>query len=316
MPFEINFKANPRYFGRPKGKARIPNLKILTILETILQMEALISGKVDIIRSGCVDPEHVPFLEQTDHIKILSTGTLRVYFLCMDAKGRSGETPFRHKKVRQAINHAINRKGILKNAFYGFGAISDCVTSPLHFGYENDVARYPYDPVKARKLLVEAGYPNGFATDFYAIKNESACEKIMENLEAVGIRVNTKWMMEKWDQLYRKFLAGDIPLAFLTWGSYSIFDAGALMNHFFMADSPACYGTTPEIHNLLKQANASRNREERKKLFSEAQKKAAEKAFWVPICSAEVICAMQKDLRFQPTIDEIDRYFMASWPSN
>ena len=315
-PLEIHFKAYDGYFGGPKGKARIPKLKILTIGETIPQMEALISGKVDLIRSGCVNPEQAPFLKQTDHVKILSAKILRVYFLCMDAKGRSGETPFKDKKVRQAVNHAINREGISKNAFNGFATVSGSVTSPLHFGHENDVAQYPYDPAKARKLLAEAGYPKGFDMDFYAINNESAAETIVADLKAVGIRANAKWMMGKWDQLYKKFLAGEIPLAFLTWGSYSIFDAGALMNHFFMADSSACYGTTPEIHDLLKQASATQNREKRKRLFSKAQKQIAEQAFWAPICSVEVICAMQKGLRFQPAIDEIDRYFTAEWPSN
>ena len=315
-PLEIHFKAYNGYFGGPKGKAHIPKLKILSIGETVPQMEALISGKVDLIRSGCVNPEQAPFLKRSDQVKILSTKSLRVYFLCMDAKGRSGETPFKDKKVRQAVNHAINREGISKNAFNGFAVVSGSVISPLHFGYENHVVQYPYDPAKAGKLLAEAGYPKGFDIDFYAINNESAAESIVEDLKAVGIRVNAKWMMGKWDQMYQKFLAGEIPLAFLTWGSYSIFDAGALMDHFFMADSKACYGTTPEIDRFLKQANNTQDREERKRLFSKAQKQIAEQAFWVPICSVEVICAMQKDLRFQPAMDEIDRYFMASWPSN
>ena len=234
----------------------------------------------------------------------------------MDANGRSGETPLRHQKVRQAINHAIDRKTILKNAFNGFGTISGGITSPLHFGYENHVVQYPYDPTRARKLLAEAGCPNGFAIDFYGIKNESASECIVADLEAVGIQVNMKWMMEKWDRLYQKFLAGEIPMAFLTWGSYSIFDAGALLNNFFMADSHACYGTTPEIDRLLKEANGSQDREKRKKLFSSTQKRISEEAFWAPICSVEVLCAMHKDLQFQPAMDEIDRYFTAFWPSN
>ena len=67
----------------------------------------------------------------------------------------------------------------------------------LHFGYENRVTRYPYDPARARQLLAEAGYPTGFDTDFYAINNESAAESILEDLKAVGIRAKPKWMMGK-----------------------------------------------------------------------------------------------------------------------
>jgi len=311
---EMDFERNPRYFGGPKGMARIPNLKIRIIKETILQVEALVTGEVDLIRSGSVDPEQVMFLKQSDRLKILSTDILRVYFLVMDAQGRSGATPFKDKKVRRAVNHAINREKIVRNAFNGFARSSGSVVSPLQFGYESQVIRYPYDPSRARRLLAEAGYPNGFEVDYYAINNESAAESILKDLRAVGIRANPKWMMEKWDRLYKRFLNGKIPLAFLSWGSYSIFDASALLNHFFMADSPACYGTTPEIDRLLKQAVGSGKPGERAKLLSEAQKHIAEEAFWVPICCVEVVCAMNKDLQFQPAADEIDRYFLASWP--
>ncbi len=311
---EMNFEKNPRYFGGPKGMARIPNLKCRIIKETILQMEALISGEVDLFRSGTVGPEQVPFLKQSDRLKVISTNILRVYFLVMDAQGRSGATFFKDKKVRQAVNYAINREKIVRDAFNGFAHSSGSVVSPLHFGYENQVPRYPYDPSRARQLLTEAGYPNGFEVDYYAINNETAAESILEDLEAVGIRATPKWMMGKWDRLYQEFLKGRIPLAFLTWGSYSIFDASALLNHFFMADSGACYGTTPEINGLLKQANESGKPGERAKLLSKAQQRIAEEAFWVPICSVEVISAMDKNLQFKPAFDEIDRYFLASWP--
>ena len=311
---EMNFEKNADYFGGPKKGATIPKLKIRIIEEIIPQMEALMSGEVDLIRSGCVNPEHVPFLKQAQQVKIVSTDMLRVYFLVMDARGRSGATPFTDKKVREALNHAINRDKIVKNAFNGFAAPLDSVVSPLHFGYEKHVTHYSYDPARARQLLAEAGYPNGFDTLFFGINNESAAESILRDLEAVGIRAKLKWMMGKWDQLYQKFQNGEIPLAFLSWGSYSIFDASALLNHFFMADSRACYGTTPGINRLLRKAMDSRDSETRRDLLARAQKCIAKEAFWAPICSVEVICAMNKDLIFQPAMDEIDRYFLAAWP--
>ena len=310
---EMDFERNPQYFGGSKKTAQIPKLKVRIIKETILQMEALISGEVDLIRSGCVNPEQVPFLKQAG-VKVESTDILRVYFLVMDAQGRSGPNPFMKKKVRQAVNHAINREKIVRNAFNGYAHLEGSVLSSLHFGYEDNVARYTYDPAKARELLTEAGYPDGFEVDYYATNNESAAENILENLHAVGIQATPIWMMGKWDQFYRKFTNGEIPLAFMTWGSYSIFDGGALLNHFFMADSPACYGTTPEINGLLKKAMFSVKPEVRKKLLSKAQKRIADEAFWVPICAVEVICAMDKNLLFQPAADEIDRYYLAVWP--
>ena len=310
---EMDFERNPQYFGGPKKMAQIPKLKVRIIKETILQMEALISGEVDLIRSGCVNPEQVLFMKQAG-VKIESTDILRVYFLVMDARGRSGPNPFMKKKVRQAVNHAVNREKIVRNAFNGYARLEDSMLSSLHFGYEDSVTRYSYDPAKARKLLSEAGYPDGFEIDYYAINNESAAEIILEDLHAVGIRAKPIWMMGKWDQFYTKFTNGEIPLAFMTWGSYSIFDGSALLNHFFMSDSPACYGTTPEIDGLLKKAMFSVKPEVRKKLLSKVQKRISDEAFWVPLCAVQVICAMDRDLLFQPAADEIDRYYLAVWP--
>ncbi len=311
---EMSFEKNNRYFGGPKKTPKISKLKVRIIKENILQMEALISGEVDLIRSGSVNPEQVPFLKQFPQVKLSSTNTLRVYFLVMDALGRSGPNPFMKKRVRLAVNHAIDREKIVKDAFNGYAHFFGSVLSPLHFGYESNVTSYPYDPPKAKKLLAEAGYPNGFDVDYYAVNNESAAENILRDLKAVGIRAKPKWMIGKWDLLYHKFIEGEVPLAFLTWGSYSIFDASALLSHFFSSASRACYGTTPEIDRLLARANVSNRPERRKQLLSEVQKKIADEAFWVPICAVEVLCAMQKDLQYQPAVDEIDRYFLAAWP--
>ncbi len=121
------------------------------------------------------------------------------------------------------------------------------------------------------------------------------------------------WMGGEWNNFYRKFLAGELPLAFLTWGSYSIFDASAILDPFFMKDAPGCYGTTLEIDRMLKEAHKSLDQKERKSFFSQIQKAVAEEAFWAPICNTRSLSVMKKNLNFEPSYDEIDRYFRASW---
>jgi len=227
--------------------------------------------------------------------------------------GRSGVKVFKDKRVRMAVNHAINKEKIVKYAFNNFADIAHSVTSPLHFGHEPDVMQYPYDPAKARRLLAEAGYPNGFTIDFFAAISETASESIARDLEAVGIKTNFKWMGGRWDSYYKMFLMGKTPMAFLTWGSYSIFDASAIMNPFFIMDTEGCYGTTPEVSSMLEEANQTIDQEKRRELFSKAQKIIAEEAFWVPLCTTKAVSIKNKDLNFQPFYDEIDRYFSASW---
>ena len=97
---EILFKANPHYFGGPKGKAGIPNLKVITVPEELLQMEALISGRADLVRSTNFHEEQIPFARQNPDLKVKSVALLRICFLCMDATGRSGVDFFKDKRVR------------------------------------------------------------------------------------------------------------------------------------------------------------------------------------------------------------------------
>jgi len=313
-PQEICFRAYPDYFGKPKGKAQIPLLCAMVIPEEIPQIQALMIGRVDLSRSTNALQKQIPFLLGTTDLKVRSTPSLRTNFVCMDSIGRSGVEFFKDKRVRRAVNHAIDKKQIIQKQYLGFADINWGVTSPLHFGHEPDVQKYPYDPVKSKKLLAEADYPDGFTVDFFcAGVNESACESIAKNLYAVGIKTNMIWMGAEWSEFYKKFLRGQFPLAFLTWGSYSIFDASAILNPFFMNNAPGCYGTTPEIDRILKEANNTLDQENRKAYFSKAQKVIAEEAFWAPLCITRPLSIMKKNLNFEPSYDEIDRYFTATW---
>ena len=312
-PLEIVFKANSNYFGGPKGKAQIPELKIWSIPEEMLRIEGLMAGQVDLLRSGSVSPEQLQFLEQSPNIKTRKTDIIRNYFIIMDALGRSGVDYCKDRRVRRAVNHAVNKKEIIEKVLKGCATINHSVTTPYHFGHEPAVLNYPYDPAKARKLLAEAGYPHGFSIEFYSYRDESATEAIAGCLNAVGIETNIKWMSGKWDILYKKLLAGKVPLAFINWGSYSIFDASAIVNPYFILSNSLCHGSTPKIDSLLRSANNIDSQERRKTLYSKALKIIAQEAFWVPLYYGNSVAAMNKNLKFEPSYDEIDRYFTASW---
>ncbi|MFP4087769.1 MAG: ABC transporter substrate-binding protein [Desulfobacteraceae bacterium] len=309
----INFKANPTYFGGPKGKAKIPVLRARVTAEEMLQIENLINGTADMTRATNFYQQQVLFIQQDSRLKVKSNPSLRTCFLTMDAEGRSGISFFKDRRVRQAVNYAINKENIIQTAFHGLADSLNSATSPLHFGHEPEVMAYPYDPEKARTLLAAAGYPNGFRVDFYSGVCESASEAIVKDLAAVRIQARLHWMGGQWNRFYQKYLRGEMTLAFLTWGSYSIFDASAILNPFFQQAAPGCYGTTDEVDRLLTEADLTMDQAVRKAHFSRAQKIIAQEAFWVPLCNADSVTAMNRRLSFQPAVDEIDRYFSASW---
>ncbi len=311
-PSEIVFEANPDYFGGPKGQAKIPTLKVRIIPEELVRLEALLSGEIDHIRCGSVSPDQIHMLETDPNIKISAADSMGIFFLIMDVEGKSGSPFFRDKRVRKALNHAIDKEALVKKVLNGHASITHSAATPFHFGYTEDVTTYPHDPEKAKALLAEAGYPNGFEVDLYFIRDESVAEEIAEQLKAVGIKANLI-IKRRWRDLYGEIVAGRTPLIFLRTGGYSIFDASAIMNLYFLQKSPRCLGSNKAVNALLKQADAATDPERRRSLLAEAQRLISEEAFWVPLYYGNAVAAMNKDLNFETSYDEIDRYFNASW---
>ena len=81
--------------------------------------------------------------------------------------------PFTNKSVRQAINYAINKTSIVKNLYKGTAIVAKNGMPPFMLGYNDAIVDYPYNPVKARELLTEAGYPNGFNTTLVGDASQS-----------------------------------------------------------------------------------------------------------------------------------------------
>jgi len=309
----LRFEAHSDYFGSPKGKPRIPHLIIRIIPEQIIRIEMLLNGELDLIRSGSIAPEQIQYLERHPDITVRRANILRNFFLLMDARGRSGTDFFKQRKVRRAVNLAINRQHLVTDVLCGYAKVNHGVATPQHFGYEPDIRTYAYDPERAQTLLTEAGYPDGFNVDLYVHRDESVAEALAQDLRAVGIRAEIRWMEGRVDRLIEKIRNGETPFAFFTWGSYSIFDASAILHPWFLQDEPLCHGTTPEIDRLLRRSDRSGSEKERKRLLSRAQQLIAEEAFWAPLYYGNSVAAMRSALDFRPSYDEVDRYFLATW---
>ena len=131
--------------------------------------------------------------------------------------------PFTNKLVRQAINYAINKTSIVENIYKGTAIVAKNGMPPFMLGYNNDIVDYPYDPDKARDLLAEAGYPNGFNTTFwvmpvsrpYMFDPAKIGEAIQGYLEAVNIHVEIYQI--DWSTYLAKTQAGEHPMCLLGW---------------------------------------------------------------------------------------------------
>lgn len=317
-PYQVNdikpgdyvlWDKNDSYFdGGPKGTPEIGHINFRTIKESNTQLAELMTGGLD--WAWDVPKEQALRLEESGQVQVVNEKTLRISYMAFDVDGSSGQEFFTDQKVRAAVAHAINREAIAKELV---GPASEVIHSACHpdqFACTQDVATYDYDPDKAKALLAEAGYPDGFEFDLYGYRQREFTEAVIGDLAAVGIKANLNWLQ------YRSLLGlvqeGKTPINHMTWGSSSIPDVAAITSHFFSgsSDDPA---KDPRTADALARGDTSVDPEERKTAYAEALKLISEELYWLPMFTYAKYYVFSNDLEFTPSSDEIPRLYEARW---
>ena len=145
--------------------AKTKNMRILVVPEAATRVAALSSGQVDIIFN--MAPDDVTPIQAAGHVAAVESSPFAAQmglFTVDFAKKWGGKAPFADRRVRQAVNYAVDKDKIVNQLLKGFAKPAGQPAIPATFGYNPNVKPYPYDPEKAKQLLAEAGYPKGFST--------------------------------------------------------------------------------------------------------------------------------------------------------
>lgn len=153
----------------------------------------LVAGDANIIDG--IGYQAVKLIESKENAKVISIQGINIGYLAMNM---AKFEPFRDKKVRKALNYAINTKVIVEQIYKGLAVQASQLITEGMLGYNEELELYPYDPEKAKKLLEEAGYGDGFEFTLSTFKNPrpynpsptQAAGVVRSNLEKVGITVN------------------------------------------------------------------------------------------------------------------------------
>ncbi|WP_024982896.1 ABC transporter substrate-binding protein [Brevibacillus borstelensis] len=295
---KIVLEANENYF---KGAPKIKKVSFRVIPEVATQIAELQSGGVDIIRM--VPPDMLAQLEGNPQLAVTSTPLLRVYYMAFDTKKK----PFDDARVRQAMNYAVDIDTIVKKVLADKAVRTPAGVNPNHFGFDESIKPYPYDPEKAKSLLKEAGYENGFETEIHYFTpgiGQQITDAVISDLSKVGIKAKAKFYPES-SSFVEKQRAGDLPFRLGHWGSYSVYDADAILQPMF--DSKGVYGkyfNTPQLDALINEARSSVDQDKRKALYSQAQQLIYKEAPWIFLFSPMDNQAYNAKLQFQARADE------------
>lgn len=302
-------EANEDYFDGPKGKPQIGHVDIRTIPDVNTQIAELFSGQLDLIWQ--VPSDQAERMAQMDGFNVSNESTMRVGYLAMDAAGRSGaDNPFTKLEVRQAVNHAINRQELVDQLLQGKSIPVHTACFPSQFGCAQDVTEYDYDPEKARELMAEAGYPDGFTTEFYAYRDREYAEAITSYLNAIGIRTDFK--MLQYSALRDLSMKGEVPISFQTWGSFSVNDASAMVSQYFK-HGELDDARDDQVLADLDIADSSTDPEVRKDHYRTALQRIADQAYWAPMFSYNTNYVTTEEVAYTPTADEVLRFHAMTW---
>ena len=151
----ITLRKNPNYWG---DEPEIDVLTFRTVPDIASRVATLLAGEADIATD--LQPATVQEVENREDLSVVSRPGMRSVFLLFNTKI---DTPVTDRRVRQAINYAVDKDAIIANILDGFGKkLEGQVLSEEYWGYQAALEAYPYDPDKAKELLAEAGYPDGF----------------------------------------------------------------------------------------------------------------------------------------------------------
>ncbi|HEX2229506.1 MAG TPA: ABC transporter substrate-binding protein, partial [Candidatus Binatia bacterium] len=177
-------RRNENYWGQP---AKIEEVIYKSIQEDAARIAALEAGQADIISN--IPPHEVARLKANSRLRVQPVQGLRPIFLVLSPAYK----PLDNVKVRRAITHAIDRDRIIKHILEGNAYPLAGLLGPQVFGYDPAVKALAYDPAKAKQLLSEAGFPNGFEIEYYSPtgrypKDREVALVIVEQLAKVGVK--------------------------------------------------------------------------------------------------------------------------------
>ena len=308
---EYTFVKNEDYtWGSPKGEAQVASMVVREIADTQTQIAELLAGGIDI--TADITADHVDQIGGVPGFTALQAGTMRTGYIGFDAAGRGDFEPTTKLKVRQAMAHAIDREGLVKNLIRGDAGVIHTPCFPTQFGCDvNAAVQYEFDQEKAKALLAEAGYPDGFEIEFYTFRPADWAEAVMGDLAKVGIKA-TLTKMPYFALRDKQRNEGTTPMFLMDWGSYSMNDMSAITSHFFKK-GPDDFALDDDVAGWLEAGDTSVDEAVRKANYAKAIEKITGEVYWLPMFNHVRNYAYNEKLSFIPYQDEIPRFWQYGW---
>lgn len=285
----------------PVGPAKAERVIFKIIPENSSRVAALLAGDVDIATEL---PAHMmKQIESSTNAVVMKVRGTRTFFVSLN----NTKPPFNNPLVRQAANHALDKKLLIARILQGTATPVNGVLSPDAFGFDASLKTYDYSPALAKKLLAQAGFPNGIdvTLDVEGSFAETA-QAIGSLLTKVGIR--TKVVVGEGTVLKSKWLTdknktGDMWMT--SWGNGSLDPEDIFAPTLRTNDRGNSAGySSGVVDGLLSAASTETDAAKRADMFVKAQKQVNADAPWIFLWVPEDVYGVSKRLKgWQPSAD-------------
>jgi len=292
----IRYQAHPDYWD---GVAKIDKLVFAITPDNAVRYAKLKAGECHVMPYP--NPADIKAMGKDPAIKLMEQEGLNVGYLAFNTEKK----PFTDKRVRQALNIAINKKAIIDAVFLGAGKAAKNPIPPTIWSYNEATKDYPYDPGRAKKMLADAGFPNGFETDIWAMPvqrpyNPNArrmAEIIQADWAKVGVKA--KIVTFEWGEYLKRSKQGEHQTILLGWTG----DNGDPDNFLYvLLGCAAASGANrarwchKPFDDLLIKAKRTTDVAERTRLYKKAQLVFKEEAPWFTIAHSVVFMPMSRNV--------------------
>ncbi|WP_246000735.1 ABC transporter substrate-binding protein [Brevibacillus panacihumi] len=289
----ITLKKNEQYWQ--PGVPKLEEAVFKVIPDNTARLTALVSGEIDLMDG--LNPDDAESVKGNAELQLLDRPPMNVAYLAFNVEKK----PFDNQKVRQAVAYAVDKQGIV-DAFYG-GSAEPAVnaTPPSVWGYNDAIQDRPYDLEKAKQLLAEAGYPNGFKTTLWAMpvprqymtEGQKIAEALQQDFAKIGIDAQIVTM--EWATYLAKIRQGEQDMYLLGWTGDNG-DPDNFLNVLFNPNENRMRYKNKEVQDILVEAASTVDHQKRIDMYKKAQELLFEDAPMIPLAHAKPMMAARAGL--------------------
>jgi peptide/nickel transport system substrate-binding protein len=297
-------EANTDYWAGPPGIRAI----IWRIMpEASTRVAGLRAGELDITPQ--LPPDLIQAIDADPNLRAAAVRSIRTPFLrFFPDSPQGGGRPLSDRRVRQAINHAINVEAIIRGLLAGRATRTATLMTPDIFGFDASSRPYPFDADRARRLLAEAGFPNGFELNFETWSSGPAprpveiAQAVAADLERVGVKLRIR-ALELGTALNMQVQKQLAPFHLWSWGGANL-DCDDKFWGVFHPQSSSTFLTTPDVVKLIDEERSIVDAGRRREICFRLQKLVAEEALIVPLFAQHDIYGINARVDWKPRSDE------------